>query len=85
MKTLTSSQYKEIKRNLDAFITNFGNIRIERASCGSGFYVYWPANSEDYLQFCHNIYYLDGWLYGAVQGVNRISPIMDKGAETCNI
>lgn len=39
-----------------------------------GFHVYYPKerhNTEDYIQYCYNIAYLDGWLYGCVQGAVR--------------
>lgn len=67
---MTSRQKEIIKDNLRAFIANFGEVRIEKY--GSGFYVYSPADSESYVQFCYDIHYLNGWLYGCVQAVNGI-------------
>ncbi|MGG4105183.1 hypothetical protein AAXB25_14800 [Paenibacillus lautus] len=55
-----------IKDNLRAYLANFEPIRIEKADSGKGFYVF-QGNSESYVQFCYNIDYLNGWLYGAVQ------------------
>lgn len=67
--TLTAKQKEIVSRNLHAFLHNFGDVRIEREL--NGFYVYYPANSDSYIQFCENINYLDGWLYGVVQGFLR--------------
>ena len=72
---MTKRQLEIIKDNLDAFTANFGAPRIEKADYGNGFYVYYPAESEDsyssYIQYCYDINYLNGWLYGVVQGVMR--------------
>lgn len=68
---MTPKEKEIIKDNLAAFIYNFGNIRIEKVS-GYGFYVYMNGATEgNYIQFCYNIDYLNGWLYGAVQAANR--------------
>lgn len=68
---LTKRQEDDIKDNLQAFTANFGAPRIERADYGSGLYVYYPANSDSYIQYCYDINYLNGWLYGCVQGAIR--------------
>lgn len=68
---MTARQKEIIKDNLRAFEANFGNVRIEDADYGGGFYVFYPSESESYIQYCHNIDYLDGWLYGCVQGAVR--------------
>lgn len=68
---MTDKQKATIQKNLGAFVANFGNVRIETADYGGGFYVFYPASSDSYIQFCPDINYLDGWLYGVVQGVNR--------------
>lgn len=68
--TMTSKQKAIISRNLKAFTHNFGEVRIETIP-GYGFNVYYPANSDSFIQFCENIHYLDGWLYGCVQGFLR--------------
>lgn len=75
---MTTKQKETIKRNLSAFISNFGPVRIESADYGGGFFVYYPANAADYIHYCPNINYLDGWLYGAVQAVHRIQPLYEK-------
>ena len=54
------------------FIANFGEVRIEQDTYNKGFYVYSPANAETHVQYCYDISYLDGWLYGCVQGANKI-------------
>lgn len=70
---LTPRQKEKIKDNLRAFEHNFGEVRIERADYGDGFYVFYPSDSESssWIQYCYNIGYLDGWLYGVVQGCVR--------------
>lgn len=70
-KTFTKRQEDIICKNLNAFVNNFGEVRIEKADYGPGFYVYYPVDAETYIQFCENINYLDGWLYGVVQGFMR--------------
>ena len=69
---MTSRQKEIIKDNLQAFISNFGDVRIEKANYGKGFYVFSPKNSESYIQYCYDIHYLNGWLYGCVQAANGI-------------
>jgi len=71
VQTFTKRQEDIICKNLNAFVANFGAVRIEKADYGPGFYVYYPADAETYIQFCENIHYLDGWLYGVVQGFMR--------------
>lgn len=61
-----------IKDNLKSFIANFGDVRIEKEDYGKGFYVFSPADSSSYVQYCYNIDYLNGWLYGCVQANNKI-------------
>ena len=70
MATLTNKQQAIIKDNLQSFINNFGAVRIE-SGCNKDFYVYYPADSDSYIQYCDCIDYLNGWLYGVVQGVMR--------------
>ena len=60
-----------IEDNLRAFTANFGAPRIEKADYGSGWYVYYPADADTYIQYCCDISYLNGWLYGVVQGFLR--------------
>lgn len=68
---MTTRQKELIKDNLRAFEANFGEVRIEKESFGRGFYVFYPANADNYIQYCYNLDYLNGWLYGVVQGVVR--------------
>lgn len=68
---MTNREKEIIKDNLRAFVTNFGDVRIEKADYGGGFYVFYPANADSYIQYCYDISYLDGWLYGVVQGAVR--------------
>lgn len=65
---MTKREKEIIKDNVRAFTANFGNVRIEKADYGNGFYVFSPDTSDTYVQYCYNIHYLNGWLYGCVQG-----------------
>lgn len=76
---MTTRQKEIIKDNLRAFTANFGEPRIEKAQYDPGFYVFYPADAETYIQYCYDIHYLDGWLYGVVQGFVRGE--FKKGAE----
>jgi hypothetical protein len=67
---MTNREQELIKRNMHAFLEHFEAPFILK--CGKEFYVY--RNKEEYdsgagswIQYCNNISYLDGWLYGAVQ------------------
>lgn len=68
---MTTKQKEIIKDNLRAFNANFGEVKIVKENYGKGFYVFYPADSDSYIQYCYNIDYLNGWLYGVVQGVVR--------------
>ena len=65
---MTTFQKDKIELNLHAFEYNFGSLRIEDEKQGKGFFVYYPFENEEYIQYCENIDYLNGWLYGVVQG-----------------
>jgi hypothetical protein len=91
---MTANQKEIIKDNLRAFINNFGPVRIEKEDCGKGFYVFYPVDDEGWVQYCYDIHYLNGWLYGVVQGRHRFSNIdkditfnkeikEEKGVFTC--
>ena len=69
---MTKREQEIIKDNLRAFVNNFGKVRIEKEDYGRGFYVFSPAESESWVQYCYNIDYLNGWLYGCVQAVNKM-------------
>lgn len=68
---MTTKQREIIKDNLRAFETNFGEVKIVKEDYGKGFYVFYPATADTYIQYCYNVDYLNGWLYGVVQGVVR--------------
>ena len=68
---MNAHQQKIIEDNLKAFEDNFGPVEIKKEDYGYGFYVYYPYGSPSYIQYCYNIDYLNGWLYGVVQGVRR--------------
>jgi hypothetical protein len=71
MATLTAKQQELIKDNLHAYLANFAPIRIEKEDHGKGFYVF-QDERESYVQFCYNVDYLNGWLYGAVQAKCKV-------------
>lgn len=78
---MTKRQKEIIKDNLNAYIANFGYISIEKEDYGKGFYIYTDEErkaSGSWTQFCYNIDYLNGWLYGAVQAVNGIMKPINK-------
>lgn len=77
---MTKKQREIIKDNLRAFEANFGKVRIEKEPYNSGFYVYSPADSESYVQYCYNLDYLNGWLYGCVQGAYKCVKFTDERA-----
>ena len=48
---------------------------------GKGFYIYTDeqrAESGCWAQYCYNIDYVNGWLYGAVQAINGIMKPINK-------
>lgn len=64
-----------IEDNLRAYENNFGYIKIVKEECGKGFYVFTSeerSKSGCWTQFCYNIDYLNGWLYGCVQAANGV-------------
>ena len=63
--TPASDKKKALQTALAQIEKNFGKVRIEH-NPPYGFYVYLPKDNETYVQFCYNIDYLNGWLYGAV-------------------
>ena len=81
----TRAQMENIHDNLRAYLVNFGYLKIVKADYDKGFYVYTDekrAENGSYTQYCYSFDYLNGWLYGAVQAVNRImKPLSDKERE----
>ena len=71
---LTDREKKIIEDNLRHFENNFGELIIEKEElCDNttyGYYIYYPSK-EHCVNFCYDISYLDGWLWGVVQGLNR--------------
>lgn len=68
---MTKHQEELIDQNRQAYVTNFGYLGLTRSADGKGFLVYKSPTDEltgNYIQYCPNIHYLNGWLYGAVQG-----------------
>lgn len=75
---LTKKEREIIKDNLAAFIVNFGVPRLVRADYCRGLFVY-MGDSENSIHFAYDINYLNGWLYGAVQAVNRTKDFVMRG------
>lgn len=72
---MTKRQKELIKYNLNAYIANFVYIEIRPEDYGKGFYVYTDVHRAElgsHTQYCYNIDYLNGWLYGCVQAANGI-------------
>lgn len=70
---MTKREKDIINDNLQSYINNFGYITIEKQ--GKGFYVYTSKEKYvrgNYSEYCYNIDYLNGWLFGAVQAANGI-------------
>lgn len=68
---MTKRETEIIKANLKAFENNFGKCRIEKEDYGKGFYLFYPEDADTWIQYCENINYLDGFLYGCVMGFLR--------------
>lgn len=78
---MTKRQKEIIRDNLKAYIANFGYIVIEKEECGKGFYIFTDEarkESGNWTQYCYNIDYVNGWLYGAVQAANGIMKKIEK-------
>ena len=78
---MTVKQMEIINDNLRAYKNNFGYISIEKADYGRGFYVFTSEERKaqgSYTQYCYNIDYLNGWLYGCVQAINGMMKPIDK-------
>ena len=72
---MTKKQMEKIEDNLRAYKNNFDYIEIEKEQCGKGFYVFTSKERYEqycWTQYCENIDYLNGWLYGCVQAINGI-------------
>jgi hypothetical protein len=81
MWNLTKKQVEVIEDNLRAYKSNFDYIVIEYDSLSKGFYVYTSQERKrqgSWTQYCYNVDYLNGWLYGCVQAVNGIMKPKDK-------
>lgn len=69
---VTQKEADKIRKNLEAFIFQFGFEPILRKDKDKNFYIFLSAEAEEkdeYIQRCENIDYLNGWLYGAVQTI----------------
>ena len=78
---MTKRQRELISDNLTAYKHNFGFIEIVKEDYGKGFYVFTsPERKESgsWTQYCYNIDYLNGWLYGAVQAANGIMKQVER-------
>lgn len=78
---MTQKQKEIIADNLRAYENNFGYIKIVKEDYGKGFYVFTSEERVEqgsWTQFCYNIDYLNGWLYGCVQAANGIMKKIDR-------
>lgn len=83
MYDFTKGEMEIVRNNLQAYISNFGKPRIERGDDSKSFYVF-TDDSDSWRQYCYNIDYLNGWLYGCVQ-TKYGNPKPDKEMrEMCN-
>lgn len=76
----TRAQMEKVRDNLRAYLANFGYLKITKADYGTGFYIFTDeqrAEFGNYTQYCYNLDYLNGWLYGAVQAINGIMKRID--------
>lgn len=81
MKDMTKRQIEIISDNLKAYKANFGYIEIVKDDYGKGIYVFTSEERKEsgsWTQYCYNIDYLNGWLYGAVQAINGIMKPIEK-------
>lgn len=70
-RKLTIREYKAIEANLRAFEHNFGKLYLHKSPYDKGFRIYLTeadAKGGRHIHSCNNIEYLNGWLYGVVQG-----------------
>lgn len=78
---MTKRQMEIINDNLRAYKNNFDYIEIVKEDYGKGFYVFTSKEGKEqgsWTQYCYNIDYLNGWLYGAVQAINGIMKPIEK-------
>lgn len=78
---MTQEQKELIADNLQAYKSNFGYIKIVEEDCGNGFYVFTSEErfkQGSWTQFCYNVDYLNGWLYGCVQAANKVMKRIDR-------
>lgn len=69
MEGLTEPQRAILRKNYNAFVNNFGDVRIARNPGGEGkLLIFYPPDSDAFVQVCENVDYANGWLYGVVQG-----------------
>ena len=68
---LTKRQLEKIYDNLKAYENNFSPIEIKKEDYGKGYYIF-REGEKNYIQYCYTIDYLNGWLYGAVQCINKV-------------
>ena len=84
MNNLKQKEQEILADNYRAFIHHFERPVIINEDYGKGYYVFRNKeeyeNGGSYVQFCYDIDYLNGWLYGAVQAVcGQIKERTDKG------
>ena len=65
----SSTDWHFLKDNLQNFVHNFSNMKIIKGDT-SGYYVY-VENMDSPITYCPTREYLNGWLWGVVQGAKR--------------
>ncbi|MBQ3543508.1 MAG: hypothetical protein IJA34_00725 [Lachnospiraceae bacterium] len=66
---LTEPEEEAIKGYLNSFVINFNIEPIILKQKDKSFLIYLSEKAEaknEYIQYCENIHYLRGWLYGCV-------------------
>lgn len=72
----TKNEFEVIHDNLRAYLANVDYLCIEKANIRiGGYHVFTTEERREegaWTQYCYNIDYLNGWLYGCVQAMNGI-------------
>ncbi len=75
MKELNNKEFSVIEPNLKAFNFNFED-ELKILKCNKRFYIFKEEEMNDqysnYIYHAEDINEVKGWLYGAVQAVNRM-------------
>jgi len=80
----TRNELQRLEKNLSAYEFNFGELLIYREPKNRGGHTYIFVTEQDskefnYIHYCDDIEYLNGWLYGIVQGDIVRSKVNERG------